>query len=91
MTNQEVINAFAAGKAAKSSNGNLQSDGRRLWSYSTVIAQRINNGRFIVNITRYSVSTSKVQTYTVRTLPASRCREVSGLPRGTYDLTAARA
>ena len=62
MNNQSVINAFVCGKSAKSSNGNLKSFGNRLVSYYTTIAQRLDNGTIVLNRTKYSVSTSKLQT-----------------------------
>lgn len=81
LSNQSVINAFVNGKEA--SNRNMHTDGRKLWSYYTVIAQRTEDG-FIMNNTRYSVSTSKVQTYTRATL--STYKAVENVPIGTCDL-----
>ena len=70
MSNQEVINKFMNGKSAKSSNGNLwtSSDNNRLMNYATCIAQRLSDGTFIVNSTKYSVTTSQIQTKVRRTL-----------------------
>ena len=81
LSNQAVINAFFSGKSA--SNRNMHTDGRKLWSYYTVIAQRTENG-FIMNNTRYSVSTSKVQTWTRATLRTYKA--VENVPIGAYDL-----
>ena len=81
LSNQAVINAFVNGQNA--SNRNMHTDGVKLWSYYTVIAQRTEDG-FIMNNTRYSVSTSKQQTYTRATLRTYKA--VENVPIGTYNL-----
>lgn len=87
MNNQSVINAFVCGKSAKSSNGNLKSFGNRLVSYYTIIAQRLDNGTIVLNRTKYSVSTSKLQTWTKRAFDGHRnVVEVIDVPLGTTDL-----
>ena len=87
MNNQSVINAFVCGKSAKSSNGNLKSFGNRLVSYYTTIAQRLDNGTIVLNRTKYSVSTSKLQTWTKRAFDGYRnVVEVIDVPLGTTDL-----
>ena len=84
-SNQDIINAFVNGKSDVS-NRNLRTNfnGTKLINYSTVIAQRIN-GKWYVNETKYSTSTSKIQTYVRCTLKTYT--EVSGVPMGTFDLT----
>lgn len=42
-TNLAVAKAFIAGKSSRSSNGNLHTDGRTLWSYSTPIAHKVQD------------------------------------------------
>ena len=87
MDNQSVINAFVCGKCAKSSNGNLKSFGNRLVSYYTTIAQRLDNGTIVLNRSNYSVSTSKLQTWTKRAFDGHRnVVEVIDVPLGTTDL-----
>ena len=87
MNNQSVINAFVCGKSAKSSNGNLKSFDNRLVSYYTTIAQRLDNGTIVLNRTKYSVSTSKLQTWTKRAFDGHRnVVEVIDVPLGTTDL-----
>jgi hypothetical protein len=87
MNNQSVINAFVCGKSAKSSNGNLKPFGNRLVSYYTTIAQRLDNGTIVLNRTRYSVSTSKIQTWTKGAFYGHRnVVEVTDVPLGTTDL-----
>jgi Cu/Zn superoxide dismutase len=61
-TNKEVIRAFAWGKRAAA--GNLQTDGRSLWSYNLKIAQRTPEGIVVGNFTSpggqfHSMTTSK--------------------------------
>ena len=84
MNNQQVINAFKQGRKGTSSNGNLRSTGDKLINYYTTIAQRLTNGKVIMNSTKYSVSTSKIQSWTRRTLDTYT--EVTDVPRGTSDL-----
>ena len=86
MSNQEVINCFKNGQNGKSSNGNLwiSADGNRLYNYYTCIAQRLANGRFVVNSTKYSPTTSKIQTYVRNTL--KKYREVTNMPMGCATL-----
>lgn len=87
MNNQSVINAFVCGKSAKSSNGNLKSFGNRLVSYYTTIAQRLDNGTIVLNRTKYSVSTSKIQTWTKGAFHDNRnVAEVTDVPFGATDL-----
>ena len=94
MTNYDVCIAFVNGSnnGAHSLNMRVSHDGSKLFSYGTVIAQKLPNGAILLNSTKYSVSTSKHQSY-------ARCaisRFASTLktyytdkhvPMGTYDLT----
>ena len=62
MRNKDVIRSFAWGKRAAA--GNLQTDGRSLWSYNLKIAQRTPEGVVVGDFTApgggfYSVTTSK--------------------------------
>ncbi len=84
MNNQSVINAFALGQKAKSSNGNLYSTADKLINYHTCIAQRLPNGTIVVNSTKYSTSTSKLQNWTRRTI--QQYKEVVNVPIDTWDL-----
>ena len=89
MNNQSVINAFICSKSAKSSNGNLKSFGNKLVSYYTTIAQRLDDGTIVLNRTKYSVSTSKIQTWLLTDVVKNRLKdkEVYNVPLGTSDLT----
>ena len=84
MNNQQVINAFAKGKTGRSSNGNLYSTGDKLINYCTCIAQRLQDGTIVVNSTKYSISTQKLQTWTRKTI--KNYKEVTNIPINTYDL-----
>jgi hypothetical protein len=62
MRNKDVIRSFAWGKRAAA--GNLQTDGRSLWSYNLKIAQRTPEGVVVGDFTApgggfYSMTTSK--------------------------------
>ena len=62
MRNQDVIRSFAWGEPAAA--GNLQTDGRSLWSYDLKIAQRTPEGVVVGDFTApggdfHSVTTSK--------------------------------
>ena len=59
-SNKCIVDAFYEHKTAE--NTNMRSTGDKLYSYSTVIAQHINN-KVIKNITKYSRSTGKQQSY----------------------------
>ena len=89
MNNQQVIDAFLCGHVGKSSNGNLRSLGDKLINYSTCIAERANGG-IIVNRTRYSVSTSKIQNWTcgaVASLVGDNFIEVDDVPMNATSLS----
>ena len=88
MNNKSVINAFMNGKSAKSSNGNLYVIGNKLVSYWTTIAQRTNSGMVIFNATKYSVSTSKIQTWTLNELISRsvKYKAIYNVPMGASDL-----
>ena len=78
---RSVGEAFWAHKAA--SGNSVHSSGDKLFSYGTVILQRLGNGRTIGNVTKYSVTTSKHQSQTgVR----RATKTVSGVTRGDKDL-----
>ena len=87
MDNKSVINAFVCGKSAMSYNKNLKSFGNRLVSYYTTIAHRLDNGTIVLNRTKYSVSTSKIQTWTKGAFFGKRnVVEVTNVPLGATDL-----
>ena len=84
MKNQEVISKFV-NFAESAATVNVRSTGDKLFNYETCIAQR-HGGKIIVNVTRYSVTTSKMQNYLRCELSGYDVTEVTGVPRGTCDL-----
>lgn len=60
MRNIEVIRQFLNGSSGNSDNGNLISTGDRLINYNTCIAEW-NNDSIMINVTKYSSSTSRIQ------------------------------
>ena len=84
MRNQEVISKFV-NFAESAATANVRSTGDKLFNYYTCIAQR-HEGKIIVNVTRYSVTTSKMQNYLRRELSGYDVIEVTGVPRGTCNL-----
>ena len=66
MKNENVIESYFNFNNAKSSNGNLwtrqNGDAWELVNYSTPL-MRYQNGVYYINTKKYSVTTSKIQTY----------------------------
>jgi len=87
VSNIELINIFISGKTAH--NGSMSTDGTKLFSYATCIAQKTSEG-ILLNSCKYSTTTSKQQNYTRRELERRGCSyvEVEGyIRRGATDLT----
>lgn len=84
MRNQEVISKFVD-FAESAATANVRSTGDKLFNYETCIAQR-HEGKIIVNVTRYSATTSKMQNYLRRELSDYDVIEVTSVPRGTCNL-----
>lgn len=87
--NMEVIELFVLGygeryKAVTSHNKNLRIEGNKLVNYGTVLAQLIGND-LIVNTTKYSVTTSKIQTW-IKRASKDDYIEVTNVPIYTSDL-----
>ena len=80
ITNKKVVECFL--HKIKGNNVNLRSTGRKLYSYSTVIAQWYDS-TLICNSTKYSVSTSKHMSYIKNYVDTWTTRNV---PRDTEDL-----
>lgn len=86
MTTQDLIQAFVNGETrGDASGGRLSILGDRLFNYSTCLAQRIGDD-FIVNVTKYSPSTSKHQNKLLRLIPTMHLITVQGLKLGANDL-----
>lgn len=80
-TTREVGDAFWQGR--KLSGSSVHSTGDKLYSYNTVILQRLPDGRVIGNHTKYSVTTSKHQSQ----VGVSRASlKATNVPMGADDL-----
>lgn len=66
-TNSEVVRAFFNHKPLSSHDGNLKTTPNTLINYSTIIAYYENN-TYYINISKYSRTTSKIQTLIKRYL-----------------------
>ena len=84
MGNQEVISKFVH-FAESAATANVRSIGDKLFNYETCIAQR-HEGKIIVNVTRYSVTSSKIQNYLCGEMANKDVIEVANVPKGTFDL-----
>lgn len=83
MKNIEVIEKFING--CISSGGNLTSTSDRLYSYQTCIAERTKNG-YIINKTKYSVTTSKHVGMLLNQLHHTNVKYVEDVPKGAKRL-----
>lgn len=90
MKNSEVAQAFAFNNIDEAKALNLEYTNGKLYSYATVIAQRLNDGRVILNETKYSCTTSRHQYYLRHHLNKvyneNEIIKVNNVPRGTYNL-----
>ena len=87
MRNNDVIENFV-GRFGDCQNHStsLQAVNDKLWNYNTVIAQWVVGVGLVVNATKYSVTTSKLQNVVRRT--AYRYVETTEhVPMGTSDLS----
>jgi hypothetical protein len=91
MTNQQLIARFVDGFADgkdQSHTGNLwvSPNGDKLVNYATCLIQVVN-GVIIFNETKYSASTSKIQSYIRREIGLTRSFiSLKGVPFDTRDL-----
>ena len=81
-SNFTAYNAFEAGK--KGTGSSTRSTGDRLFSFGTVIKQRLANDIIVGNVTKYSHTTSKHQS---QAHVHSADIWVKAVPRGETDLT----
>jgi len=85
---QRVLGAWLAGRADRR-NRAIWTDGESIYSYDTALVQKGPDGFLILNLTKYSKTTSQHQTALAAVL--LRCGfsliEVFDVPIGTHDLT----
>jgi hypothetical protein len=90
MKNIDVINAFVSG-ATSGKTKNLRIEGNFLMNYNTCIAEREvvgNRSEYILNMTKYSVSTSTIQNQVKRELyNAIDVMEITDVPMGSQCLS----
>lgn len=93
MTNKEVISNYYRGNIQpkiESHTGNLYitHSGRKLMNYNTCLSQRVGH-TIIINVTKYSVTTSKIQTWIKAEFAynPSVVYTTKEVPIGTQDLS----
>lgn len=87
--NRTVIEKYFSGyDSIESHTGNLlvSNDGKRLMNYSTCLVERSLEHGYIYNATKYSVTTSKIQTYIKGYLNYREHVTVSGVQLSTSYL-----
>jgi hypothetical protein len=67
MRNKEFCEMFVSNEngkynGKKCNSMHISEDGNKIFSYGTCLAQRLSNGTYVVNDTKYSVTTSRQQT-----------------------------
>jgi flagellar basal body rod protein FlgC len=87
MKNVDVIRTFING-GRKAKTTNLEIVNSNLFNYNTVIAEYTNEYGLILNVTKYSQSTSTIQNALIRELKDAGIAyvTVSGLGRGASRL-----
>lgn len=84
----KFVNNVANIANKKGNSMSVSYDGNRLFSYGTCIGERTTDGRFIINVTKYSVTTSKHQSYLRYALCGCKVVETAKrVPIGTQYLT----
>jgi hypothetical protein len=81
---RDAVTCFVMGRPYKGASA-CHSGGATLFSYSTAIAVRCNDGLFVINTTQYSRTTSKHQnkaTAAIRNHSPELIIEVDNIPRG---------
>ena len=73
MTQEQLIDEFLSGaeEGACAGGKNLKIKGNKLIHYQTVIAQRHGN-KFVINITRYSLVTGRLQKILCQKVPEDK-------------------
>lgn len=87
LRNREVIEAFV--NMRESSNVNLHSDGKKLFSYNTIIAQWTDDYEIKINKTKYSHTTSRhlnLLRYELKESGLYEIEEVDDIPINTQSL-----
>ena len=80
---EKTLKAWQEGKAFKQEQS-VWTDGRRIYSFQTVLLIRNGSGKLIANRTKYSKTTTRHLNAILRELGSSVI-EVSGLPFGATE------
>jgi hypothetical protein len=93
MSNENVVKNFFNGSELdkRTINVYISQSGCLLRNYNTTLAQRVNSRYYIVNLTRYSCSSAKIQSYVKFYAKEKKnigCKViyVYNVPMGTWDL-----
>ena len=84
MTQEQIAKDYICGakEGISSGAGNLKIQGDKLIHYSTLISERQGN-RFIVNVTRYSLVTGRIQKMLREKIPQELVVTAHKVPEGT--------
>lgn len=86
MKNIDVIERFVNG-GTKGKTANLFIEDNKLFNYNTCIAERNDsNESFVVNATKYSMSTTTIQNQLLRALAHDDITVLADIPMGTQSL-----
>lgn len=82
-TQIDIVKDFLEGstEGVSGGSGNLKIKGNQLVHYRTPIAERLDD-KFIVNITRYSLQTGRIQKILRLEIPQEKYIEVKRVPEG---------
>lgn len=82
-TQIDIVKDFLEGSTdgVSGGSGNLKIKGNQLVHYRTPIAERLDD-KFIVNITRYSIQTGRIQKMLRLEIPQEKYIEVKRVPEG---------
>lgn len=87
LSNREVIKSFVY--KGRSNNANVHSEGDKLFSYNTIIAQWVEPYVLKINVTRYSSTTSRhlsLLRSALNDIELDRIEEVNDIPINTQTL-----
>ena len=83
MTQQQLVEKFLEGdtEGVSGGSGNLKIEGDKLIHYNTIIAERLND-KIILNNTRYSLVTGRIQKILKESVDKSKLVIVRRVPEG---------
>lgn len=86
MKNQDLMKKFLRGDTT-GKTGSMRIHDDKLFSYDTVIAQRTHGRKYFLNVTRYSVTTSKQRNqFSAMLYGPEIAGKFDGVPIGESDL-----